>query len=137
MPLDFPKALNAKMTSEVRKAFYLGLVVSILLTFVQAPFLHIHAGNASHDHAHGFVHMHWSADHTGGGTVEADDHESDARSLNWVPGNGESSVRFVAILSEAVVLPELISQPSLIPDLVPHNHDPPWRFALKSRAPPA
>lgn len=69
--------------------------------------------------------------------IEADDYVGDARSLNWIAGDGKSRVRLAAAHPEAISIAEPIAQPALVAELIPHSHDPLSRFALKSRAPPA
>ena len=121
----------------VRRTLHLGITASLLLAFAQAPFLHVHDRDPAHEHAHGFTHAHWAGEGADGLAIEADDHVGDARSLSWIPGDGKSPVRIAAALPEAISIPEPIAQPSLVTELIPHSHDPPWQLALKSRAPPA
>jgi len=119
----------------VRRAFHLGVVASVLLAFTHAPFNHTHESNPHPEHAVGFVHAHWRGHAASGPAWE--DRDSDARSLDWFAGDGKSPVKLAATLPETFVLPVPAAQPGLIIELTPHNHDPPWRLSLKSRAPPA
>jgi hypothetical protein len=116
---------------------HLGVIASLLLAFAQAPFMHVHDRDPAHEHAHGFTHAHWAGEDADGPALKSDDHASDARSLSWIGGDGKSPTRFAATPAEAISIPEPIAQPALVTELIPHSHDPPWRFALKSRAPPA
>jgi hypothetical protein len=132
-----PRALTWKC---VRWILHLGLVASLLLAFGQAPFNHTHDSDPHHDHAEGIVHAHkhWQGHAPVGPGWEDRDYDSDARSRDWFAGDGRSPVRFVATLPETVVVtaPAVLTC-SLIAELIPRNHDPPWLINLKSRAPPA
>lgn len=116
----------------MRGAFHLGVVATLMLAFSQAPFSHTHESDPHHEHAQGLVHTH-SKGHASSGPAWRD-RNSDTRSLEWLLGDGKSPVRLAAALPETVALPEPAVQPSLVPDLTAHNHDPPWRLSLKSRA---
>lgn len=116
---------------------HLGVAASLLLAFAQAPFLHVHDRDPAHEHARGLAHAHWASEKTEGPALQADDHGGDARSLSWIAGDGKSPLRLVAAAPETVLIPEPVAQPALVTELIPHSHDPPWRLALKSRAPPA
>lgn len=122
---------------DVRGTFHLGVIACLVLALAQAPFLHFHDSDPGHEHAHGFAHTHWAAEHFGGLALFADDQVGDAQSLTWFPGDGYSSIRLASALPARVALPEPTVVPSSFPELTAHNHDPPWRLALKSRAPPA
>ncbi len=120
----------------VLRTFHLGVVASLLLASTQAPFSHTHESDPHHEHARGFVHAHWKDHVPSGPAWEADDHDSDARSLNWFAGDGKSPIKVEAAMPAVVVLPTPSAQTSLIAEPTPHNHDPPWQSNLKSRAPP-
>ena len=112
------------------------MVASLLLAFTQAPFNHTHESDPHHEHAEGFVHAHWDDHVPIGPGWEEDDHDSDARSLDWFAGDGKSPIKVAATLPETVILPTPTVRTSRIAELIPHNHDPPWQSNLKSRAPP-
>jgi hypothetical protein len=121
----------------VRGTFHLGVIATLLVAFAQAPFIHVHDHDPAHEHAHGFTHAHWAGENADVLALEADDHSGDARSLSWIAGDGKSPVRLAAALPEAISIREPIAQPALVIDRIHHSHDPPWRSALNSRAPPA
>lgn len=127
------------MISLVRSVFYLGAVVSLLLSFAQAPFQHTHKSDPRHLHAKGFGHAHWSTSSTHGLAWEADNNDSDARMLNWLAGDGRAAAKFAVALPESLALAQVVFavQGARIPDLTPGNHDPPRPLALGPRAPPA
>jgi len=106
-----------------------------MLAFAQAPFSHSHDSDPHHEHGDGIAHAHWEGSVPDGSAFEAPD--SDARSTDWFACEGKSPNRLIAAPPETVQLPEPTVQPRLVAELTPRNHDPPWQFALKSRAPPA
>jgi len=121
----------------VRGTTHLGVVACLLLSFAQAPFQHTHESDPHHAHAKGFGHAHWNSNSAHGPTWEADNHDSDARMLDWLAGDGSAPVKFVVALPEFITQTVLTVQVTRIPELTPHNHDPPWRLNLNPRAPPA
>lgn len=121
----------------VRSITHLGVVVILLLSFAQAPFQHAHASDPSHAHAKGFVHAHWSNSSAQSPTWEADDHDSDARAIDWLAGDGSAPVKFVVDLPESITQPVLTIQVAHVPALKLPEYDPPWRLNLNPRAPPA
>ncbi len=113
-----------------------GLSLCLVLSFVQAPFQHIHASDPHHRHAKGFVHAHWSHGSRPGVTATAK-YDSDALPLAWFAGDGRAAVQFAFTLVEAPTVPvpvmpagEAIEQPS------PRGHDPPFVLTSIPRAPP-
>lgn len=126
------------MRIQVRCVTHLGVMASLILSFAQAPFQHTHESDPHHPHAKGFVHWHWNSNSAHGLTWEADNHDSDARTLDWLAGDGSAPVKFVVALLESITQPVLRVQVTRISELTPHNHDPPWRLNhLIPRAPPA
>lgn len=118
------------------------MVASLVFAFAQSSFQHTHASDPEHEHARGLSHAHWVDDHHDdhhdeGPTIEESDHASDARLLDWLAGDGSSSIKFVPDLPSSIVQPLLVVQVSVLPDFAPRNHDPPWRLCLHPRAPPA
>ena len=113
---------------------------SLLLAFAQSPFLHVHEDDARHES--GLAHAHWPDaghdEHRDGEeqTVESDEHSRD-RSLDWLAGDGKSSVKAQATPIAASVLAEPVAQGNVIPGLTTNNHDPPAIPLRQSRAPPA
>lgn len=120
----------------MRGLFHLGVVASLLLSFGQAPFQHSHASDPHHEHARGFTHTHWKG-HPDGRSLEAGDHDSDARMINWLAGDGSAPARFLVVLPESIEQAVVTVQVARIAELTRHNHDPPWRLTLYLRGPPA
>jgi len=121
----------------VRGLTHLGVVASLLFSFAQAQFQHAHESDPHHAHARGFVHAHWNLGSAHGPVWESDDHDSDARMLDWLAGDGSAPGKFVVALPESVTQPVVTVQSTQMPELTPHNHDPPWCLNLIPRAPPA
>ncbi|MEX2262714.1 MAG: hypothetical protein WD696_12230 [Bryobacteraceae bacterium] len=121
----------------VRGLFHLGVVASLLLSFAQAPFQHAHASDPRHEHAQGFTHTHWKDHSEAGHSAEVDDHDSDARMIDWLAGDGTAPAKFVAALAKSAGQVVLAVHVVRIPELTPHNHDPPWRLIPNLRGPPA
>ncbi len=120
----------------VRGLFHLGVVASLLFSFGQAPFQHAHASDPHHEHARGFTHTHWKAQ-PDNRSLEADDHDSDARMIDWLAGDGNAPAKFVVALPDTLNEIVLAVHVVRIPELTPHNHDPPWRLIPHLRGPPA
>jgi hypothetical protein len=120
----------------VRGLIHLGVAAGLLLSFAQAPFQHAHASDPHHEHAQGFTHVHWRAN-PDGPVWEDDDHASDARMIDWLAGDGSASAKFVVELPDSLTEVVLVRESFRIPELIPHNHDPPWRLILHLRGPPA
>lgn len=121
----------------MRNLLYLAALASLLLSFAQAPFQHRHASDPHHEHAKGFSHTHWKNNSADSRSWEADDHDSDARMIDWLAGDGSSPAKFVVDLPDSladVVLPVHVVR---IPELTTHNHDPPSRLIPSPRGPPA
>ena len=120
----------------MRGVLHLGVVASLLLSFAQAPFQHAHASDPHHGHAQGFTHTHWNQP-TDGRSWEVEDHDSDARMLDWLAGDGSAPAKFVVALPESIAQTVLTVQVARIPELTSHNHDPPDLLTLNPRGPPA
>ncbi|MBI4904853.1 MAG: hypothetical protein HY820_14530 [Acidobacteria bacterium] len=120
----------------MRSLLNLGVVASLLLSFAQAPFLHAHASDPHHEHARGLTHTHWKAP-PASRSLEADDHDSDARMIDWLAGDGSAAAKFVLALPDTSAEIVLIVRVVRIPELTTHNHDPPWRLIPHLRGPPA
>ncbi len=126
----------------MRFVFHLGVAASLLLAFAQAPFRHVHEGDPLHEHAHGFAHTHLDRhshdEHEHDGlAVEADNHDSDARLIDWLAGDGTSPVKFALALPESIVEPTFLIRIAEVPELQTRNHDPPTLLPFIPRGPPA
>jgi hypothetical protein len=121
----------------VRGITPLSIVASLLLSLALAPVRHTHDSDPDHEHAKGFIHAHWNGNPANDPAWDVDNHDSDARMLDWLAGDGSAPAKFVVALPESIAQPVLAVQVTWIPSLTAHNHDPPQRWNLIPRAPPA
>jgi len=112
----------------------------LLLAFLQAPSLHIHAHESTERHVAGFLHTHVShvagptSDHAEWRNLDPDD---DAQFLSWFlmsPTNWGFAPVILIAPKIVVPLPELSERRTMI--LRPNAHDPPALDAATPRAPP-
>jgi hypothetical protein len=123
------------MRVTMRGLIHLGAVAGLLISSVQAPFQHAHASDPHHDHARGLVHGHWDV-HGEDRALEADDHDSDARTIDWFAGDGSAPAKFAVTLPESIAEIVLTARPVWATELTPHNHDPPAQLVPHLRGPP-
>jgi hypothetical protein len=128
---------DALVASPVRFLLHFGAVASLLCSFVQAPFLHVHAGDPHHGHARGFAHTHSTSSLPSGPVWKTDEHDSDARMIQWLAGDGSTPGNVLPALAESIEQVVLTIQTAWIPELTSHNHDPPRLLRLNPRGPPA
>lgn len=129
--------LRGTMSSPVRSVFYLGVAASLLLSFAQAPFQHLHRSDPLHVSSKSFGHAHWNSNSASDAAWNADDSDSDALMLNWLAGDGNGPAKFVVAIQESPAQVVLTVQGVRIPDLTPDGHDPPRLVIRSPRAPPA
>src|SRR6266700_7139708 len=103
--------------------------LSLVLTFLQAPFLHVHDKESSRNDHHGFFHAHLphshlhSSEKAGFCAIDSDD---DARYLNWVSSPAQDhSLLALALRYEYSFVLEQHSKPRI------------HLIGLSGRAPPA
>jgi hypothetical protein len=118
-----------------------GAILSIavlVLGFLQAPFLHIHAEETNH-HATSLIHFHLHAAQTASGlTICAHTADDDAIDVEWriaLPSGVAFSLDLAAAGTTAVAATPLVSIVVQIPQ--PRAHDPPDLIPKQPRAPPA
>jgi hypothetical protein len=121
----------------VRGIVHFGIAASLLLSFAQAPVQHTHESDPDHAHAKGFIHAHWSANSANYPTWDVDRHDSDARTIEWLAGDGSAPAKFVVALPESIAQSVATFEVTWVLDLTPHSHDPPQCLNLIPRAPPA
>jgi hypothetical protein len=116
--------------------FHSGVLAMLLLSFAQASFHHAHASDPHHEHAQGFAHTHWRPI-SESQSWQTDTHDSDARVIDWIAGDGSSPAKLVIALPDSLY--EIVVAVCLahVPELTPHNHDPPSRLSPNPRGPPA
>lgn len=113
----------------------------LALTFVQAPFLHVHAHEETQRHRGGFFHTHFPHYHHLSASKTADvsdlDPDDDAVFQHWFSATVSefSTPAFLPAFVFAVV-PMQISEPFLAPEIL-SGHDPPRLTCTAPRSPPA
>lgn len=113
------------------------VALALLLSFVKAPFAHVHRHDLEHRHATGLWHTHLSLLSGRGPVINADDDEDDAQSLEWAAAANDFAQPFAAVVSEAISLPAPELRKELVRRPAPRAHDPPPSHTFSSRAPPA
>ena len=110
----------------MRRLVHIVVLAALVLSFGKAPFEHAHASDPHHEHANGVSHTHWQSEPNDDGSDAPRcraQTNSDARMLDWMPGDGRPPVYF------AVVLPSSCSPiPAPLTSEFPrhcHGHDPP------------
>jgi len=121
----------------VRGLFHFGVVASFLLTFARAPFQHFHPSDPQHEHDRGFAHTHWGNVFSDGPSWDAKDHDSDARLLDWLAGDGSATAKVTVALPHSIGRACFTIHVAPFPEITPHNHDPPGIWYLSPRGPPA
>ncbi len=114
--------------------------LSLAITFLQAPFLHVHDHESSRNDHHGFFHAHFPHNHlcsSGNAGFCAIDSDDDARYVNWVSSPAQDhSLPALALPYEFRFVPEQHSE--LRTHLVgPSGRAPPGLRLSIPRAPPA
>ena len=124
----------------MRSALHIGVLTALLLSYGKAPFEHTHDSDPHHEHATGISHTHWANeknhDSSDAPGLMAEEH-SDARMLDWIPGDGRATIYFAMTLPESVAV--IIPPPLIVrvPETASRGHDPPPLITLTPRAPPA
>ena len=120
---------------------HIAVLVTLVLSFAKAPFEHTHDSDPHHEHANGISHTHWANDPPRYDSSDAPrlygTNNSDARMLDWIPGDGRAPIYFAVDLPEAVAM--AIPSPLVVrvPETASRGHDPPTFLTLSPRAPPA
>ncbi|MCP5119427.1 MAG: hypothetical protein GY953_52160 [bacterium] len=121
----------------MRIAVAIQLSVALVLSFVEAPFFHVHE-QRSHEHDGLVAHTHLStgrlSERAG---IDADEGDSDARELDWfqLEETAPRALPIVLAASSATEVPRLPAERA--EGQRPRIHDPPSRSSLHPRAPPA
>jgi hypothetical protein len=123
----------------VRRFTLIAVLAALVLSFGKAPFEHTHDSDPDHQHATGISHTHWGEAVSDTGTDESwtAGENSDARMVDWIPGDGRAPVHFAVVLPESVAAPIPAMLIVRVPETASRGHDPPVLLALCPRAPPA
>jgi hypothetical protein len=112
----------------------------LALTFVQAPFLHVHEHEETQRHRGGFFHTHFPHHHhlsaSKAAEVSSLDPDDDAVFQHWFSAtvNDFSTPAFIPTYAYAVV-PTWTPEPFLAPEIL-SGHDPPRLTCTAPRSPP-
>lgn len=113
-------------------------IAALFWGFLQAPFLHVHAGETDHP-ATSLTHLHVHASQVASGpTICAHTADDDAIDVEWriaPPSGAAFSVDLAVSGTVLVAAPPVVSIALLIPQ--PRGHDPPNLTPKQPRAPPA
>ena len=133
--------------SAIPKRYYMGVrsFISILmnlvlaLTFLQAPFLHIHEHKSNQNHSHRFFHTHFPHHHFSAPEspeISGPDADDDAVFQQWFSAtiNDFSTPVFIP-RSIYTVVPVHSSEPFFESNIL-SGHDPPRRSGSSPRSPP-
>ena len=116
------------------------LNVALLLAFMQAPSLHVHAHEATERHVATFLHTHLAhveAPLSGHPEWRDLDPDDDAQFLSWVSmAPSDEGLVPVILVSSNVILPAPVVSEWQTMTLRPSAHDPPALNATTPRAPP-
>jgi hypothetical protein len=114
--------------------------LALALTFLEAPFLHVHKDEITEHHHGGFFHAHFHHHHLEHPTLpefHGIDPDDDAVDQQWFSATIINSSAPVFLLSVIYCYaPGCISEPSFQADIL-SGHDPPRRSRSAPRSPPA
>jgi|SRR5882762_1000294 len=124
----------------VRSCVSILMNLVLALTFIQAPFSHVHEHEETQRHRGGFFHTHFSHHHhlSASNTTEVSglDPDDDAVFQHWFSATVSDFSTPVFILTYAyAVVPTWTSEPFLEPEIL-SGHDPPRLTCTSPRSPP-
>jgi len=125
---------------DVRRLISILMNLSLVLTFLQAPFLHVHQHEETQRHRGGFFHTHFPRHHhvsTSKSPELSDlDPDDDAVFQHWFSATVSDFSTPVFIPTFAYTFaPTWSSEPFLEPDIL-SGHDPPRLTCTSPRSPP-
>jgi len=111
----------------------------LALTFLQAPFLHVHEHESTEHHPHGFFHTHFSHHHvlaSKSAEFHGLDPDDDAVFQQWFSATiNDLSTPVFILTSIYTIAPIRSSEPFFEPNIL-SGHDPPRRSHSSPRSPP-
>src|SRR5260370_5749348 len=114
----------------VRRWISILMNLALALTFVQAPFLHVHRHEVTQRHRHGFFHAHFPhlhPLHSDSPGVRGFDPDDDAVYQQWFSATTVDTVTPVYLVSTAhTFTPKWTSEPNFDAE-IQSGHDPPRR----------
>jgi hypothetical protein len=123
----------------VRSCISILMNLVLALTFLQAPFQHVHEHESTEQHPHGFFHTHYSHHHLSASKlleVRGLDPDDDAVFQQWFSATIKDLVTpaFTLTIVYTVAL-TWSSEPFIEPNIL-SGHDPPCLFSAAPRSPP-
>jgi len=111
----------------------------LALTFLQAPFLHVHEHESTQNHSHRFFHTHFPHHHLSASKsaeFRGLDPDDDAVFQQWFSATINDLSTPVFTLTSVYTVPVIrSSEPFFEPDIL-SGHDPPRRSRSSPRSPP-
>ncbi|HMF64640.1 MAG TPA: hypothetical protein VK608_11180 [Edaphobacter sp.] len=111
----------------------------LALTFLQAPFLHVHEHESTANHPHGLLHTHFphhNLSASKSAVFRGLDPDDDAVFQQWFSATiNEFSTPAFILTSAYTVIPVRSSGPFVEPNIL-SGHDPPRRSRSSPRSPP-
>ena len=111
----------------------------LALTFLQAPFLHVHEHESTEDHPHGFFHTHFPHDHvltSRSAEFHGLDPDDDAVFQQWFSATIKELSTPVFILTSIYTVARMPSSEPFFEPSILSGHDPPRRSHSSPRSPP-
>jgi hypothetical protein len=123
----------------VRSCISILMNLVVALTFLQAPFLHVHEHESTENHSHRFFHTHFQQHHfsvSKSPEFRGLDPDDDAVFQHWFSATIKDLFSPVFMLTSIyTVVPIRLSEPFLEPNIL-SGHDPPRRSRSSPRSPP-
>jgi hypothetical protein len=111
----------------------------LALTFLQAPFLHVHEHESTENHSHKFFHTHFphhNLSASKSATFRGLDPDDDAVFQQWFSATiNDLSTPVFILTSISTIAPIRSSEPFFEPNIL-GGHDPPRRSRFSPRSPP-
>jgi hypothetical protein len=117
-----------------------GVILALLLAFVQAPISHVHEHESTQHHGGSLLHVHLAhvhAHHSAQPELRDLDPNDDAVFQQWFSATQIAPQVLTIILSAVPAVPLPLSNKWRAEAIRPSAHDPPQLVALPPRSPPA
>ena len=123
----------------VRSCISILMNLVLTLTFLQAPFLHVHEHEEAENHPHRFFHTHFPHHHfsvSKSPELQGLDPDDDAVFQRWFSATiSDLSIPTFILTSVYIVTPIRSSEPFFEPNIL-SGHDPPRQSGSSPRSPP-
>jgi hypothetical protein len=138
--MKLPLPVVGRYYKDVRRSISILMNLMLALTFLQAPFLHVHEHEETQRHPGGFFHSHFLHHHHLAASKSAEfsglDPDDDAVYQQWFSATiGDFSTPAFTPTFAYTFTPTWSSEPFLEPEIL-SGHDPPRRSRSAPRSPP-